>query len=88
MTTPASTPPGLAPDRRWRCGACGNLTRFDVETTERIRRFWHVDLAGQGRAEEETAVAVAVESVTCRWCGSSDDIEVVDAPGAPPTSPP
>lgn len=75
-------PAGLEPGKRWRCDACGNLTRFDVETTERVRRFWHLDLAGQGAAEEEDFVAVQVVSIACRWCGSKDAVRVVDVPGA------
>lgn len=74
---------GLAPGKRFRCGACGNLTRFDIVSTERLRRFWHVDLSGEGRADEEEILSREVESVTCRWCGSPDHIEVLDAPGAP-----
>jgi hypothetical protein len=70
---------GLEPGKRFRCTACGNLTRFDVETVERVRRFWHVDLAGVGTAEEEERLAVQVEAVSCRWCGASDRIEVIDA---------
>ena len=75
-------PPGLSPGKRWRCDACGNLTRFDVESTERVRRFWHMDLAGEAVAEEEEHLEVTVASVTCRWCGSRDAVRVVDAPGA------
>lgn len=76
-----SRPPGLAAGKRWRCDACGNLTRFDVESTERVRRFWHLDLAGEGVVEEEEFAEVDVRSVICRWCGSRDAITVVDAPG-------
>ena len=76
------TPPGLAAGKRWRCDACGNLTRFDVVSTERVRRFWHLDLAGAAAVEEEERLEVTVASVTCRWCGSPDAIRVVDAPGA------
>ncbi len=72
---------GLDPGTRYRCGACGNLTRFDVESVERVRRFWHVDLAGTGRAEEEVRTEARVVSVACRWCGSADAVEVVAAPG-------
>ena len=75
-------PAGLEPGKRWRCDACGNLTRFDVETKERVRRFWHLDLGGQPAAEEEDVVEFEVVSVACRWCGSRDSIRVVDAPGA------
>jgi hypothetical protein len=75
------TPPGLDPGRRWRCGACGNLTRFDVESTERVRRFWHLDLSGGATVDAEERLEVTVGSVTCRWCGGADAIEVVPAPG-------
>lgn len=75
-------PPGLEPGKRWRCDGCGNLTRFDVESTERVRRFWHLDLGGEAVAESEEQLEVTVSAVTCRWCGSRDAIRVVDAPGA------
>jgi hypothetical protein len=74
-------PAGLEPGTRYRCGACGNLTRFDVETVERVRRFWHAELSGQARIEEEQHLEVQIVAVTCRWCGSSDGIEMVEAPG-------
>jgi hypothetical protein len=70
-------------DTRWRCGGCGNLTRFDVIRTARVTEFWHFDLAGEHRVEESTTDHSHVESVTCRWCGRSDQIEVV---GRVPTS--
>jgi RNase P subunit RPR2 len=73
---------GLAAGERYRCASCGNLTRFDVESVERVRRFWHVDLSGDGRVEEEERPEVDVVRVTCRWCGSSEQIEVVAVPGA------
>jgi hypothetical protein len=62
---------------RWRCGACGNLTRFDVTRTRRTTEFWHVDLAGEPRVEETTTESERVDAVTCRWCGRSDAVEVV-----------
>ena len=63
--------------RRWRCAGCGNLTRFDVNRTRRTTEFWHFDLAGEHRVEQTEVVAESVESVTCRWCGRSDAIELV-----------
>lgn len=62
---------------RWRCSACGNLTRFDVTRTRRTTEFWHFDLGGDHRVEETDVRAETVESVTCRWCGRSDAIEIV-----------
>ncbi len=68
--------------KRFRCAACGNLTRFDVETVERVRRYWHVALSGTGDVEEEERLEVSLESVTCRWCAAADAIEIVDVPRA------
>lgn len=76
-----AVPPGLVPGQRWRCDACGNLTRFDVESTERVRRFWHFDMAGDAVIEEEEFLDVGVASVVCRWCGSRDAVRIEDAPG-------
>jgi hypothetical protein len=74
---------GLEPGHRFRCSACGNLTRFDVETVERMRRYWHAELSGEAVAEEEEVLSLEVVSVTCRWCGSADSIEVVESPAQP-----
>ena len=67
-----------AATQRWRCGGCGNLTRFDVTRTRRTTEYWHFDLAGEHRVEEMQVKAETVEEVSCRWCGRSDAIEVVD----------
>lgn len=73
---------GLRADKRFRCAACGNLTRFDLEVVEHSRRFWHAALSGEGEVEEEQLLNREIKSITCRWCGTSEGIEVVDAPGA------
>lgn len=62
---------------RWRCGGCGNLTRFDVTRTRRTDEYWHFDLAGDHAVEETEVKAETVESVSCRWCGRDDAIELV-----------
>ena len=62
---------------RWRCGGCGNLTRFDVTRSRRTTEFWHFDLSGEHEVEDVTTEQESVESVTCRWCGRSDAIELV-----------
>jgi hypothetical protein len=71
--------PAPLPDAttRWRCGGCGNLTRFDVVRTRRTTEFWHFDLAGEHDVEESTIEAEQVASVTCRWCGRSDTVELI-----------
>lgn len=66
---------------RWRCAQCGNLTRFDVVRSSRVREYVHVDLAGESQVEESEILAEAVEHVQCRWCGS-DAIDLVPRPGS------
>ena len=66
------------PTNRWRCGGCGNLTRFDVTRTRRTAEYWHFDLAGEPKVEDTEVKAETVESVTCRWCGRDDAIELID----------
>jgi hypothetical protein len=69
------------PPRRYRCAACGNLTRFDVVSTKRTRAFHHFSVGGDLEIEEEEVLADEVESVTCRWCGAAgESIEPHDEP--------
>jgi len=61
--------------RRYRCTACGNLTRFDVVTTRRTRAFHHYTVGGELTVEDEQVLSEAVEEVSCRWCGSGKAVE-------------
>lgn len=56
---------------RYRCTACGNLTRFDVVQTRRTRAFHHYSLGGELEIEEEEVLEAHVEQVSCRWCSAS-----------------
>jgi hypothetical protein len=58
---------------RYRCRACGNLTRFDVVATARTRAFWHYSVGGDLKVEDEEVLDRRVERVTCRWCAASGD---------------
>lgn len=58
----------------YRCDACGNKTRFDVYESKRVRAFHHYTLDGDITVEEEDVLALTVERIVCRWCGSSDAI--------------
>jgi hypothetical protein len=63
---------------RYRCAACGNVTRFDVVSTRRTRAFHHFSIGGELEIEEEEVLDERVEEVTCRWCSASGSkIEVV-----------
>lgn len=61
--------------RRYRCAACGNLTRFDVTTTRRTRAFHHFTVGGELTVEDEQVLSDVVEEVSCRWCGSGRAVE-------------
>jgi hypothetical protein len=73
---------GLEPSWRFRCEACGNVTRFDVVASARTRRFHHFDLGGASTIEEEEVLSERIESVSCRWCGRDDAVQVEPAPSA------
>ena len=66
---------------RYRCNACGNLTRFDVTTVRRTRAFHHFTVGGELTVEEEDVLSEQVEDVSCRWCGSGNDVEILDEVG-------
>ena len=75
MANPAPT--------RYRCAACGNVTRFDVVATRRTRAFHHYSIGGDLDVEEEELLDERIEQVTCRWCRASGDrIEVLDGASA------
>ena len=64
---------------RYRCTACGNLTRFDVVSTTRTRSFHHYSVGGELTVEDPEVLDERIESVTCRWCGHGDGVEVLPA---------
>jgi hypothetical protein len=66
---------------RYRCAQCGNLTRFDVVETRRTQAYWHYSIEGELSVEEEHVLSAERERVTCRWCGSSDDVAEVPVDG-------
>jgi hypothetical protein len=72
--------PLLTPQTRWRCTACGNLTRFDVTRSSRVREFLHLDLAGDSTVEETEVLTEHLEQVRCRWCSAVDSVELVARP--------
>jgi hypothetical protein len=58
---------------RYRCSACGNLTRFDVVASRRTRAFHHFSVGGQLSVEDEEVLDARVEQISCRWCGASGE---------------
>ena len=67
---------------RYRCAACGNLTRFNVVTNRRTKAFHHFSVGGDLSIEDVEVLDESVEEVSCRWCGNGNAIEVVKD-GAP-----
>ncbi|MDG1845834.1 MAG: hypothetical protein P8J01_05505 [Acidimicrobiales bacterium] len=68
MTTPS----------RYRCTACGNLTRFDLVRFQRTREFHHFTTGGELKIEEHEVLEEMTESVSCRWCESSQDVVKIE----------
>ncbi len=64
---------------RFRCAACGNLTRFDVVMNRRTRAFHHFSVGGDLTIEEVEVLDESVEEVLCRWCGNGRAVEVLEA---------
>jgi hypothetical protein len=64
---------------RYRCTACGNLTRFDVTRRRRTRAFHHYTVGGELEVEDEVVLEEDVEDVTCRWCGNGSAVEVLES---------
>ena len=83
---PSSLPVPTA-STRWRCTRCGNLTRFDVTRSTRVREFVHLDLSGAPSVEETEVLDETVQSVRCRWCDAVDAVELVARPGVPTSGP-
>jgi hypothetical protein len=63
---------------RYRCTACGNLTRFDVTTSRRSRAFHHYTVGGDLTIEDEEVLSEIVEEISCRWCGTGGNVEQLE----------
>jgi hypothetical protein len=63
--------------KRYRCGACGNLTRFEVVMSRRIRETHHVGLDGVPVIGDPEVLGEATEQVACAWCASVDDVAAI-----------
>ena len=62
---------------RYRCAACGNLTRFDVVTTTTKRAYHHYSVGGELELEDVEILSETIDAVSCRWCGHGRYVEAV-----------
>ena len=67
---------------RYRCTACGNLTRFDVTATRTTRAFHHYSVGGELQVEEELVLSESVDEISCRWCGNGRSVEEIRSDAA------
>ena len=74
--------PAQPDSTRYRCAACGNLTRFNVVTSRRTRAFHHFSVGGELSIEDVEVLEESVEEVSCRWCGNGNAIEIIES-GSP-----
>jgi hypothetical protein len=79
MDMPPTSQPTESAPARYRCTACGNLTRFEVTMTRRTRAFHHYTIGGELSIEDIEVLAEDIESVVCRWCGTAESVVTVDA---------
>ena len=63
---------------RYRCSACGNLTRFDVTVSRRTRAFHHYTVGGELEIEDLQVLDEVIEEVSCRWCDSASGVSRLD----------
>jgi len=68
--------------RSYRCTACGNLTRFDVTVSRRVKEFHHFSVGGELTVESADVLEERVEQVECRWCSASGAAIELRAAGA------
>lgn len=61
-------------DPRYRCDSCGNVTRFDVTTSQTTKAFHHYSVGGELEVEEVTVLSRTVDAVGCRWCGHGRNV--------------
>jgi hypothetical protein len=74
---------------RYRCDACGNLTRFDVTVSQQTKSFHHYTVGGELVIEDEEVLSRQVDSVVCRWCGHGRSVvELADEELAGPAASP
>jgi hypothetical protein len=62
---------------RYRCTACGNLTRFEVTVLRRTRSFHHFTVGGELSIEDLVVLDEDYESVLCRWCGTGASVVII-----------
>lgn len=60
--------------KRYRCTACGNITRFDVTSTRRTRAFHHFSVSGELTIDDSELLNEEIEEVSCRWCGNGSAV--------------
>lgn len=71
-----------SPAVRYRCTACGNLTRFDVKESTTTRSFHHYTVGGELAVEDAEVLRHHIDEVSCRWCGTGTSVVEVRADGA------
>jgi hypothetical protein len=62
---------------RYKCNACGNLTRFDVVIKEITKSYFHYSIAGELTIEENEILEREILSISCRWCGHGNQVEPI-----------
>ncbi len=83
-STATTSGPAATDVVRYRCSACGNLTRFNVVTSRRTRAFHHFSVGGDLTIEDVEVLDESVDEVSCRWCGNGNAVEVLESGASDP----
>lgn len=66
---------------RFRCTACGGLTRFSIKRSLLVETYYHQTIAGDIIPETPVVLADEIISVECVWCGHGKNVEEIERLG-------
>lgn len=66
---------------RYRCTACGGLTRFRIKRSVLVETYYHQTVAGDIIPETPVVLSDEIISVECVWCGHGKGVEEIERLG-------
>jgi hypothetical protein len=66
---------------RFKCNACGGLTRFSIKRSLLVETYYHQTVAGDIIPETPEVLTDEIISVECVWCGHGKNVEEIERPG-------
>lgn len=63
---------------RFKCTACGGLTRFRIKRSLIVEIYYHQTIAGDIIPETPEVLCDEIVSAECVWCGHGKNVEQID----------